>query len=83
MRVDGERLLIKGFGASPSPAGVLDPGNGGLILRLLLPVGLLLPELKFVTSYPESLGQRPQGDLLAALRQLGAEARDVDGHLPI
>ncbi len=83
MRVDGERLLIKGFGASPSPAGVLDPGNGGLILRLLLPVGLLLPELKFVTSYPESLGQRPQGDLLAALRQLGAETRDVDGHLPI
>lgn len=83
IQADGERLRIKGFGRSPRPAGVLDPGNGGLILRLLLPMGLLLPELKFITSFPESLGKRPQGDLLAALRQLGAEVEDVEGHLPI
>ncbi|HHT06366.1 MAG TPA: 3-phosphoshikimate 1-carboxyvinyltransferase [Hydrogenispora sp.] len=77
------RLQISGFGRSPQPPGVLDPGNGGLILRLLLPVGLLLPEVQYVTSYPESLGKRPQDHLLTALRDLGAEVEDVDGHLPI
>jgi len=78
-----EKIRIKGFGAKPRSPGVLDPGNGGLILRLLLPVGLLLPEVKYTTSYPASLGRRPQGDLLTALRQLGAVVEDVDGHLPI
>ncbi|HEY8391195.1 MAG TPA: 3-phosphoshikimate 1-carboxyvinyltransferase [Capillibacterium sp.] len=83
IRQEGEKLRIKGFGGRPSSPGVLDPGNGGLILRLLLPVGLLLPEVKYTTSYPASLGKRPQGDLLTVLRQLGAEVEDVDGHLPI
>ncbi|NLY90376.1 MAG: 3-phosphoshikimate 1-carboxyvinyltransferase [Firmicutes bacterium] len=78
-----KQLRIKGFGAKPCAPGVLDPGNGGLVLRLLLPVGLLLPEVKYTTSYPASLGKRPQGDLLTVLRRLGAEVEDVDGHLPI
>jgi 3-phosphoshikimate 1-carboxyvinyltransferase len=82
-RWEKEKLWIKGFGPNPRPPGVLDPGNGGLILRLLLPVGLLLPEVKYVTSYPASLGKRPQGDLLTVFRQMGAEVEDRDGHLPI
>lgn len=61
----------------------LNPGNGGLVLRLLLAYGLLLPETEYVTSYPESLGRRPQGDLLTVLRELGAEVHDHDGCLPI
>ncbi len=78
-----ELLRISGFGDHPLPPGILDPGNGGLILRLLMAIGLLLPEVKFVTEHTESLGKRPQGDLIAALRELGAEVEDVDGHLPI
>ena len=45
-------------------------------------IGLFLPEVKFVTKHPESLGKRPQGDLIAALRDLGAEVEAVAGHLP-
>ena len=76
-------LKINGFGRTPRPPGVLDPGNGGLVLRLLLPIGLLLPEVRYVTSYPESLGKRPQGHLLTVLRALGAEVEDAHGPLPI
>src|SRR5690606_4453676 len=72
-----------GFGAKPWPVKELDPGNGGLILRLLLALGLFLPEVTFINSYPDSLGKRPQHDLLAALRALGAEVTDRDGRLPI
>ena len=66
-------LVIRGFGAKPRPVKELDPGNGGLILRLLLALGLFLPEVTFINSYPDSLGKRPQHDLLAALRALGAK----------
>lgn len=76
-------LVIRGFGAKPRPVKELDPGNGGLILRLLLALGLFLPEVTLINSYPDSLGKRPQHDLLAALRALGAEVTDRDGRLPI
>ncbi|HBG15502.1 MAG TPA: 3-phosphoshikimate 1-carboxyvinyltransferase [Firmicutes bacterium] len=84
-KMSGEQDLIriKGFGQKPLVPGTLDPGNGGLILRFLLAIGLFLPEVKFVTKHLDSLGKRPQGDLLKALRDLGAEVEDVDGHLPI
>ncbi|NLW56201.1 MAG: 3-phosphoshikimate 1-carboxyvinyltransferase, partial [Firmicutes bacterium] len=78
-----ELIRIHGFGRNPALPGTLDPGNGGLILRLLMAIGLFLPEVKFVTKHPESLGKRPQGDLIAALRDLGAEVEAVAGHLPI
>jgi 3-phosphoshikimate 1-carboxyvinyltransferase len=76
-------LVIRGFGANPRPVRELDPGNGGLILRLLLAFGLFLPEVTYLNSYPDSLGKRPQDDLLAALRALGAEVTDRNGRLPI
>ena len=76
-------FVIRGFGASPRPVRELDPGNGGLVLRLLLAFGLFLPEVTYLNSYPDSLGKRPQDDLLAALRALGAEVTDRNGRLPI
>jgi len=76
-------LVVRGFGAKPRPVKELDPGNGGLVLRLLLALGLLLPEVTYVNSYPDSLGKRPQDDLLSALRALGAEVADRNGRLPI
>src|SRR5579875_690875 len=52
----------------------IDAGNAGAVLRLLLGVAATLPAVTFTTHHAESLGQRPNGDLLAALRQLGVEA---------
>ena len=46
-------------------------GNAGAVLRFLLAVGALLPDTMFVTDRPDSLGKRPNGDLLDALEQLG------------
>lgn len=63
----------------------IDAGNAGAILRLLLGATATLPEVRFTTTHAASLGQRPNAELLAALRDLGAEvtARDAEGRLPI
>ena len=55
------------------------------MLRLLLGIGAVLPEVRFETDHPESLGRRPNADLPAALGQLGvrSEAQDEEGLLPI
>ena len=50
----------------------LNPGNAGAVARFLMGVAALTTGTTFVTDYPDSLGQRPQGDLLAAL---GGEER--------
>jgi 3-phosphoshikimate 1-carboxyvinyltransferase len=80
-------LRIGGCAGRPRtpPDGVLPVGNAGAVLRMLLGVGAMLPEVRFVTPYPDSLGQRPNADLLAALEQLGiaSEAREPRGCLPI
>ncbi len=80
-------LRVHGCGGRPArPAGgVIQAGNAGAALRLLLGIGALLPELRFETDHPESLGRRPNADLLAALRALGVEveAREPGGILPI
>src|SRR5690554_7785603 len=83
IKEDEEGLVIKGFGRTPRAVKELNPSNGGLVLRLLLALGLLLPEVTYVTSYMDSLGKRPQNDLLSALRALGAEVADRNGRLPI
>lgn len=81
---DGPDLRVRGFGRRPKNPGVLDVGNAGTVLRLLLGVGALLPEVTFVNSYPESLGKRPNQDLLDALTSLGVECRaEAGGRLPI
>ncbi|HLZ21655.1 MAG TPA: 3-phosphoshikimate 1-carboxyvinyltransferase [Ktedonobacterales bacterium] len=80
-------LRVMGCAGKPrSPAsGVLSVGNAGAVLRLLLGVGALLPEVRFETDHPMSLGRRPNADLLAALVSLGieVEAQGTDGLLPI
>ena len=70
---------------SAPPQHTLAVGNAGAVLRLLLGIGALLPEITLVTDYPNSLGRRPNADLLAALAQLGVrvEANGPDGLLPI
>ncbi|NKB65699.1 MAG: 3-phosphoshikimate 1-carboxyvinyltransferase [Candidatus Latescibacteria bacterium] len=79
----GLHLHVDGFGRHPANPGVVDPGNAGAVTRLLMGVGSLLPEVKFATSYTDSLGTRPQGDLLDALEQLGVSTESDGGTLPL
>jgi 3-phosphoshikimate 1-carboxyvinyltransferase len=80
-------LRITGTGGKlRQPSGnTLPMGNAGAVLRMLLGIGALLPEITFTTDHPQSLGRRPNSDLLAALAQLGiqAEANGPEGLLPI
>lgn len=81
-------LSIRGTGGllRTPPNATIDVGNAGAVLRLLLGICALLPgAITFTTPYPESLGRRPNADLLQALAQLGAtiESPTVEGTLPI
>jgi len=83
---EGEAVTITGVGGRPYLADAAEPlnvGNAGAVLRLLLGVGALLPEITFVTDHPQSLGKRPNQDLLDALQQLGCDAEAQAGTLPI
>ncbi|MEN6627675.1 MAG: 3-phosphoshikimate 1-carboxyvinyltransferase [Candidatus Sumerlaeia bacterium] len=82
----GGDLRVTGFGGRPRNPVRLNPGNAGAVLRLLLGTACLVEgEVEFVTEHMDSLGKRPNEDLLKALRQLGAEASGTgeDGRLPI
>ncbi len=79
----GRHLHVRGFGDRPANPGVVDPGNAGAVLRFLMGVGALLPEVSFRTAYQDSLGRRPHGDLLRALEQLGVAVESEGGRLPI
>jgi 3-phosphoshikimate 1-carboxyvinyltransferase len=81
-------LLVNGTGGriAALPGCVLDVGNAGAVLRLLLGICALSPEpITLTTPYAESLGRRPNADLLHALGQLGAEIEcaSPDGRLPV
>src|SRR5262249_42752305 len=80
-------LVIAGTGGRlqvPS-SGVVEVGNAGAVLGLLLGLGALLPEIRFETDHPASLGRRPNAELLHALQALGiqVEAGWPEGLLPI
>jgi 3-phosphoshikimate 1-carboxyvinyltransferase len=79
-------LAIDGVAGRPINPGVLNPGNAGAVLRLLLGAACLVEgEVRFETDFSDSLGRRPNRELLDALQGLGAEttARDAEGRLPI
>jgi 3-phosphoshikimate 1-carboxyvinyltransferase len=88
-QADGRQVLsIRGTGGivRTAPNATIDVGNAGAVLRLLIGICALSPEaITFTTPYLESLGRRPNADLLQALAQLGAlvEYQTVDGTLPI
>jgi 3-phosphoshikimate 1-carboxyvinyltransferase len=78
-------IEITGFGRRPASGRTLNPGNAGAVLRLLIGVSALTEQTRFVTDHHESLGRRPNADLLRALEQLGVitESEGLDGRLPI
>lgn len=81
----GVDVQITGVNGRPVLQGgdVINPGNAGAVLRFLIAVGALLPEVTFDTDHKESLGKRPNGDLLDALEQLGCSVESNKGRLPI
>ena len=81
LRVDGVRMAQL---REREPV-TIDVGNAGAVLRILLGLGALLPTVTFVTDHTQSLGRRPNRELLQALTTLGAtyEANGVEGCLPI
>ena len=80
----GRHLTIAGFGRRPQNPGIVDTGNAGAVLRFLMGLGALVGgEVRYSTEFEHSLGQRPHGDLLSALEQLGVQTESRDGKLPI
>src|SRR5579883_1755436 len=86
---DGRLILcVRGTGGvlRTPPGGELSVGNAGAVARMLLGICALSPEtITLTTPYPESLGRRPNADLLAALAQLGVETQSAtpEGTLPV
>ncbi|AWB45200.1 3-phosphoshikimate 1-carboxyvinyltransferase [Paenibacillus sp. CAA11] len=80
---DDEKIVITGFGKHPRHVKELNVGNAGAVLRFLMAVASLSPEVTFVNAYPDSLGKRPHDDLIVALEQLGVQVDHQNGRLPI
>jgi len=85
MQADGT-LLVTGNGLHglQEPAGILDAGDSGTLLRLLL--GLLAPQPFLATFTGDaSLSRRPMGRVIEPLKQMGAHIVGRDGNrlLPI
>jgi len=83
IREDEEKIVITGFGRRPKPVKELNVGNAGAVLRFLMSVAAFCPEVTFVNAYPDSLGKRPNGDLIRALEQMNVRVDHRDGKLPI
>lgn len=75
---------IDGFGlrGASEPAGAIDVGNAGTLIRLL--VGLLAGQRgrEYVLDGDESIRQRPMGRVAEPLRAMGAAVRTAAGARP-
>ncbi|SFE13235.1 3-phosphoshikimate 1-carboxyvinyltransferase [Paenibacillus algorifonticola] len=80
---DDEKIVITGFGRNPKDVKELDVGNAGAVLRFLMAIASLCPDVTFVNRYPDSLGKRPHSDLIDALGQIGVQVTHNEGKLPI
>ncbi|WP_046214829.1 3-phosphoshikimate 1-carboxyvinyltransferase [Paenibacillus wulumuqiensis] len=80
---DEEKIVITGFGSNPKDIKELNVGNAGAVLRFLMAIAALCPEVTFVNTYPDSLGKRPHDDLIESLGQLGVQVEHQNGRLPI
>ncbi len=80
---DEEKIVITGFGRHPKPVDQLDVGNAGAVLRFLMAIAALCPDVTFINRYPDSLGKRPHSDLIESLTAMGVSIEHNDGKLPI
>ena len=80
-----ESLEVAGFGGEPAtPSDVIDCANSGTTMRLTTATGALVDGLAVLTG-DASLRARPQGPLLEALEEFGADAESTrrNGRAPI
>lgn len=80
---DDEKIVITGFGRHPQPVKQLDVGNAGAVLRFLMAIASLCPDVTFINRYPDSLGKRPHSDLIDSLSSMGVSIEHNEGKLPI
>ena len=83
---DAQTLLIQGVGRPhvEEPV-IINVGNAGAVARLLMGVSAVLPNVTLVTDHPQSLGKRPNRELLEALTTMGVicESEREEGYLPV
>jgi 3-phosphoshikimate 1-carboxyvinyltransferase len=82
--VDVDTLVVGGVGLRGlrEPAGPLDCGNAGTLMRLL-PGILVGQDGRFELVGDESLSSRPMERVGEPLRRMGATVETTDGHAPI
>jgi 3-phosphoshikimate 1-carboxyvinyltransferase len=80
--VDALRVHGRGLHGLAAPAGPVDCGNAGTLMRLL--AGLLAGHGgRFELAGDESLSRRPMERVAAPLRELGARVETTDGRAPL
>ena len=73
---------VSGFAGCDEPAGPIDCGNAGTLMRLLC--GILAGQTgRFELVGDESLSSRPMERVAEPLRRMGAEILTTDGHAPL
>jgi 3-phosphoshikimate 1-carboxyvinyltransferase len=84
VEIDGDRVRVGGAGLRGlrEPAGPLDCGNAGTLMRLL-PGILAGQEGRFELVGDESLSGRPMERIAEPLRAMGATVETTDGHAPL
>ncbi|MDE9428823.1 3-phosphoshikimate 1-carboxyvinyltransferase [Xenorhabdus bovienii] len=83
---DKNNLIVNGIDVSSINQPLeFNPGNSGVVLRLLMGVAGFLPETKFITDYHASLGFRSQTEMVNALCMLNVQCRALgeEHRLPI
>ena len=84
VEVDGDRVRVEGVGLRgvSEPAGPLDCGNAGTLMRLL-PGILAGQEGRFELVGDQSLSSRPMERIAEPLRAMGARVETTEGHAPL
>jgi len=77
------RLVVTGTGHLKDGVTV-NPGNSGVVLRLLMGATAVLRRTTFITPFTASLGRRSNSEMIDSLRALGVDVTESpDGRLPI
>ncbi len=72
-RIDGGLRIVGCGGHLPTYKGVIDVGAAGTTMRFLIALCSLLPDSEVILRGSPRMHQRPVGDLVEALRSLGAD----------
>jgi 3-phosphoshikimate 1-carboxyvinyltransferase len=84
VEVEGDQAVVRGVGLRGlrPPAGPVDCGNAGTLMRLLAGISAG-QQGRFELVGDESLSRRPLDRIADPLRQMGAHIETTDGHAPL